>query len=251
LFFFENINNKYGKKETMKEILVDSVHDILDCITKKIEDQPVFDIGINNGRMGLVIFLFHYARFINSKTHETKAETMLTGLLEDIKADTHYGFHTGLSGIGWGIEYLYQQGFAKGDTNEILEDFDKKVMEINPQRIMNLNQGYGLGGIVLYLLARLYTIERENKANPFDQNYLTSVYDRICIVIEQRDTTCDCIDVFLDFLNYYENKKEISKPEIYDAWCLLNSDNIPLQDLDLGLKGAAGVGLKLIFEDED
>ncbi|MDR1227280.1 MAG: hypothetical protein LBK47_10365, partial [Prevotellaceae bacterium] len=30
--------------------------------------------------------------------------------------------------------------------------------------------------------------------------------------------------------------------------CLLNAANTPLQDLDLGLVGAAGVGLKLMLE---
>jgi glycosyltransferase involved in cell wall biosynthesis len=246
--FFEELNNKYGKKCTMKEMLVDNVYDILDCIVKRIIEQPVQDIGIDNGRMGLVIFLFHYARFTQSNSCETKAEIMLTGLLEDIKADTYYGFHTGLSGIGWGIEYLYQQGFIEGDTNEILEDFDKKIMEIDPLRIQNINQNYGLGGIVLYLLARLYTIKKEKKTTPFDSDYLANIYKRINLVIEQRDTICDCIDVFFDFLSYYESKKEINKPQIYDVCNMLNPKNIPLPDLPLGLQGAAGIGLKLIFE---
>lgn len=249
--FFEELNNKYGKKNTMKEMLVDSVPDILDSIVERITEQPASDlsIGINDGRMGLVIFLFHCARFTQNKAYEAKAETMLTGLLEDIKADTHYGFSTGLSGIGWGIEYLHQQGFVEGDTNDILEDFDKKIMEIDPLRIQNINQGYGLGGIILYLLARLYAIEKEGKPNPFDSDYLASVYKRTGIAIEQHDTSCDSIATFLEFLHYYKDKKKISKPEIYDVCSMLNPDNILLQDLPLGLQGAAGIGLKLIFEE--
>lgn len=247
--FFEELNKKYGRKDTMKEMLVDSVYDILDCITQRIEEQAVPDIGIHNGRMGFVAFLFHCSRFTQNNSYKEKEETMLTGLLKDIKADTHYGFNTGLSGIGWGIEYLYQQGFLEGDTNEILEDFDKKIMEIDPLRIMNLNQNYGLGGIVLYLLARIYTIEKEKKNSPFDKDYLASVYKRICIAIEQRDISCESIACFLEFLHYYEGKKTISKPEIYDVCSMLNPDNILLQDLPLGLKGSAGIGLKLIFEE--
>ncbi|MDR3327201.1 MAG: glycosyltransferase [Prevotellaceae bacterium] len=244
--FFEEMNTKYHNKNKTKDRLADNINAILDSIVKRIEEQTVPEIGILRGRMGIVIFLFYYAGFTDSEP--IAAETMLADLLKDIKADTHYGFYTGLSGIGWGIEYLHQQGFVEGDTNEILADFDKKIMEINPQYICNLNKDYGFGGIVLYLLVRLYTIEKEAKANPFDREYLTSVYDRICSVVAQRDTSCDSIDIFLAFLNYYENKETIAQAEIYDVWCLLNPQNTFLQDLDLGLQGATGVGLKLILD---
>lgn len=159
-----------------------------------------------------------------------------------------YAFATGLSGIGWGIEYLYRQGFVEGEINEIVADFDKKIMEINSLRIMNTNRNYGLGGIVLYLLARLYTIEKENKTNPFDRDYLKSVYDRIGSIKKERDTNCDSIDVFMEFSDYYENKKGIDEPEICDVCSMLNPKNIPLQDLDLGLEGLAGIGLRLILD---
>ena len=80
---------------------------------------------------------------------------------------------------------------------------------------------------------------------------MASVYEKVKAVVEQRDTSCDCLDVFLEFMYYYEGRQPIAQPEIYDAWCLLNAANTPLQDLDLDLVGAAGVGLKLILEHEN
>lgn len=245
--FFEALNNQYYKQDMM----IDNPNDIIHSIAVRIEKESVPDIGIMKGRMGIIIFLFHYARFSGNDSYKVLAEKKLTELLKNIPMDTHYGFGTGLSGIGWGIEYLYQQGFIEGDTNEILADFDKKVMEIDPKRIVNQNKDYGLGGIVLYLLARLYTIEKEKKDNPFDRDYLSSVYDRICKVIEQRDTTCDSIYTFIEFSDYYQGKREIVQPEIYDAWCLLNPQNTPLPDLELGLLGAAGIGIKLMLNSDE
>jgi glycosyltransferase involved in cell wall biosynthesis len=245
--FFETLNNQYYKKDVM----IDSTNDILRNIAVRIENESVSDMGILKGRMGIILFLFHYARFSCNESYKILAEKKLTELLKNIQMDTHYGFGTGLSGIGWGIEYLYQQGFIEGDTNEILTDFDKKVMEIDPKRIVNQNKDYGLGGIVLYLLARLYTIEKEKKDNPFDRDYLSSVYDRICKVIEQRDTTCDSTYTFIEFSDYYQDKKAIPCPEIYDSWCLLNPQNTPLPDLELGLLGAAGIGIKLMLNSDE
>jgi glycosyltransferase involved in cell wall biosynthesis len=241
---FEEINNKVYKQD----IMVDDINDVLSTIATRAEQQSMQDIGLLKGRMGLAIFLFHYAQFSEQEQYTALAEKTLEELLKDIKADTHYSFATGLSGIGWGIEYLHRRGFVEGDTSEILEDFDKKVMEVNPLRAFNLSRDYGLGGIVLYLLARLYTIEVEGNKNPFDSEYLASVCERIKTVVEQRDISCDCLDVFLEFMYYYEEQQPIEQPEIYDAWCLLNPVNMFIQDLPLGLQGAAGVGLKLILE---
>jgi glycosyltransferase involved in cell wall biosynthesis len=244
--FYEILNSQYSNKDKILE----NPNDILHDIAARTETEYIPEIGIWKGRMGVVIFLFHYALFSGNNLYKILAEKMLTDVLNDIRIDTHYGFVAGLSGIGWGIEYLCQQGFIEGDTNEILSDFDKRIMEIDPKRIVNLNKDYGLGGIVLYLLARLYSIEKEEKENPFDKNYLSSVYNRICLIIEQQDATCDSIGILLEFLDYYQGKRTIVQPEIYDAWCLLNPHNTPIRDLELGLLGASGVGIRLILKNE-
>jgi len=252
--FFEEMNKRYYSKEKNnkeKYILVDGIETVLDDILKKIEEQAVTNQGIMKGKAGILIFLYHYARFSKNEAIEAKADALLDDLLSGIQADTSYGFYNGLCGIGWSIEYLVNHGFLEGDTNEILEDFDKKIMEINPLRIVSINKDYGLGGIVQYLLARFYSIEKEKKPNPFDREYIDSLYKRIKTVFEQRDTTCDSLDIFLNFMDYYEGNKELDQPFIYDVWHLQNPQNVPLQDLDFGLKGAAGVGLQLILDNSD
>jgi glycosyltransferase involved in cell wall biosynthesis len=246
--FFEEMNLKYCQKKTAENILVEGVDKTLRKIAELTDSHPVSDIGLLRGSMGITIFLFFYSKMDDSELYKAKAEQRIEELLANIRPDTHYGLSTGLSGIGWGIEFLSQHGFIEGDTNEILEDFDKRIMEINPKRITNLNLDYGLGGVVLYILARLYSIEKENKINPFDQEYLRSVYDRICTVFDQRNTNCDSIDVFLNFINYFEGKCGLENPEIYDICSISNPLNIPLCELNIGLVGAAGLGLKLIFE---
>ena len=245
-YFYEKLNSQY----TNKEKVLENSNDVLQNIAVRVETELIPDIGIWKGRMGVVIFLFHYARFSENDLYKELAEKLLTDTLNDIRKDTHYEFATGLSGIGWGIEYLSQHGFIEGNTNEILSDFDKRIMEVDPARIVDLNKDYGFGGIVLYLLARLYSIEKEEKENPFDKDYLSSVYKRICLIIEQKDVTCDSIGILLEFLDYYKEEKTIAQPEIYDVWCLLNQQNTPLQDLELGLMGASGEGIRLILNNE-
>lgn len=249
--FFENLNNNYHKKLKLRDTMVENIDDFLINIVTLMEKKIGNEIGLLKGDMEMIIFLFHYSRVANNhELYRFEAEKKLESILANIEPDIHYGLSSGICGIGWGIEYLHQKGFVEGDTNEILEDFDKKIVEINPKRIVNLNRDYGLGGIVLYLLARLYTIEKENKTNPFDKEYLKCVYNRICNVIELRTTTCDRINIFLDFVNYYEHKEKIVAPEVYDICCMSNPLNTPLQDLNIGLQGIAGIGLKIILEED-
>lgn len=247
--FFQEMNNKYYKRYMLKELLTTPADSILNEIAIRMIEEPVRDIGLLQGQMGVIIFLFHYSRFCQSELYKQKAEQMLESLLSAIKADTHYGLNTGLSGIGWGIAYLHQEGFVEGNIDEILEDFDKKIMEIDPERIINLSLNYGFCGIVVYLLVRLYTVKKGAPV-PFDDNYLKKVLSRIHQIIEQNDLSCDRPDVLLRFRSYYEEKKEIGKPDILDVCSMRNPQNIPLQDLGMGLEGKAGIGLRLISEME-
>lgn len=250
LEYFLELNQKYHKKYMLTEQLADPINDVLAGIADRLLGHPTSDIGLLKGRMGIVIFLFRYFRFSGNEEYRQKAEGMLQSLLTDIKADTHYGFSTGLSGVGWGIMYLYQAGFVEGDADEILEEVDQRIMEIDPRRMTNLNQDYGLSGIVFYLLARLYVAGKEGKENPFDDIYLNHMSDRIHRIIEQRDTNCDRTDVLLDFIRYQEGGKEIKELFVSDICAFPNPSNLPLQDLDPGLRGVAGVGLMLISECE-
>lgn len=46
-------------------------------------------------------------------------------------------FCSGLSGVGWGVEYLIQNKFVDADSDELLEDIDAKIMEWDVRRIKN------------------------------------------------------------------------------------------------------------------
>lgn len=132
------------------------------------------DLGLFHGRMGIILFFAHYARATQSKHYEDFAGYLLDELYEEIHEDLPVNLENGLCGIGWGIEYLVQQGFMEGDTDEILADIDRKVMELDPARMTNLGFRRGLAGIAFYVIARL-NANRATSALPFDDAYLTSL----------------------------------------------------------------------------
>lgn len=244
LAFFNSINDKYLPVKK----LVDSEYETLAYLTERVKLNMPDNIGLIHGQMGIVIFLYHYARFAKNKNDLDLSDRIFKQILKNIRSDMSYCFISGLCGIGWGIEYLYQNGFIEVDINKMLKYIDKRIMEIDPLRIEDLDKDYGFGGIVLYLLARLYSIHNQNLDNPFDDEYLTNVYKRVKEIIDQRIMESNSIDVFLEFLCYHNNKNQIEKAEIYDACSLLNPKNILINDLEPGLRGCSGVALNLMLE---
>lgn len=238
------LNAKVQKKDMIsynKEQLKSIAYSLL------IKCYSLNDIGLMNGRMGIIIFLFHYAQYSNEKLLEELAQYLLEKLANKLHISQSLNFYSGLTGIGWGIEYLSQQKFISEDTNELLEEFDERIMEVNVLKMKDLSFGFGLGGIVHYLLSRLYTINKKKSINPFDEKFLKNVYQVIKSIIKNK-ITCDSLDVFIRYYFFYE-KNIIEKPSLYDI-CPLTAPNDYNENYSkIGLDGgSAGIGLKIILD---
>lgn len=92
------------------------------------------DLGLFNGRMGMVIFFFHYARYTSNEWYENFAGKILDDIYEDITDDMPLGLTNGICGVGWGMLYLIQQGFVEGEVDEVLEMVDRKVAHLPPRQ---------------------------------------------------------------------------------------------------------------------
>jgi hypothetical protein len=132
----------------------------------------VSDAGLYHGKMGIVLFFAHYGRFTGNTLYDDFAGELPDEICEDIHTGTPIDFENGLCGIGWGMEYLLQNGFMEGDSNEILSDIDKKIMERDLRRITDQSFRTGLGGISCYIQKRINSPCRNQQEIPFDEMYL-------------------------------------------------------------------------------
>lgn len=163
------------------------------------------NLGLLNGRMGGVIFFYHLAQYTQNSLYEEYAEGLIDEIYEDITENISINLEDGLSGIGWGIEYLVQNQFIEGNTDEILFDIDKKIIEIIPFKIDNSSIESGLGGILLYILTRLSSFERKNSCI-IDPEYLQSLYK----AVNQINLSNDSIPLtWIKDLNHFINTGKI------------------------------------------
>ncbi|WP_320167760.1 lanthionine synthetase LanC family protein [Mangrovibacterium marinum] len=133
----------------------------------KIIDSLYQDLNYSNnslmhGNAGLCFFLYHLARSANNPEYEELADNLLGKTFDNLSTAVLPDFENGLAGIGWVVEHLVQNGFAEGNTDEILEEVDNKVFKLlNETNLTSFELTSGLSGYLFYLIARL-----KKPANP-------------------------------------------------------------------------------------
>lgn len=156
--------NKYAiftKEEKMLNHLILHANDVPNAI------------GLLDGKMGIALVLAHYARCSRKKKIEHAADFLVENVMNQLTTTVSIDFANGLSGIGWGIEYLIQNNYMKGCGADILQDLDERIMQVDVTRIKDWSLEKGLLGILHYVL---YHLQGANKSElrVFDKPYLAS-----------------------------------------------------------------------------
>ncbi len=109
------------------------------------------DISLFNGKMGIAIFLYKYSAKEKQKIYEEYADELIDEICENINLYCPNDFEIGLSGIGWGIEYLIKNKFIDTESKDILNEFDKVISQNN----YTLKTNHNIFALGLYSFARL------------------------------------------------------------------------------------------------
>ena len=182
----------------MDDALLDSI------VNHLILQSPSLDnVGLLDGKMGVVLFFAHYARYAKSDVSEEYADELLSQVMDNLSSDLPINMSYGLCGIGWGIEYLLQNHFMEGSGDDILEELDCKIMERDLRRITDCSFETGLAGISCYIDMRLRGTHQSGYM-PFDSIYLqdwnvakakNSIPDEFCSLLSMITFTPNSVDV--------------------------------------------------------
>lgn len=215
-----------------------------------LNSSNVISPGLFNGKMGIIIFFFHYGIYSKKRIYGEFAELLLEELFSEIDVSISYTLEDGLAGIGWGIEYLVQTGFIEGNPTEILYNLDQEIMKTNVGRLSDFSFKRGVGGLVFYIFARLNSPVRDIDNNSFDNIYI----EELIKVINAYDLVNDpdnLAGLFVSFRNSIQNtmvpNEKIKIPKfLYNSMADLSnlSSRTPLGIYN----GWAGIGLKYILE---
>ena len=161
----------------------------MSTILKQIADHHLLrglfcqKIGLWEGKAGMSLFFFLLSRHTGNRWYEEFAGELLDDVCSNLSQHCPATFADGLCGIGWAIEFLKKEGFIEGDTDEILEEVDRQVMERDVRRITDASLETGLAGIVAYVRSRLKS-QRTEEHSVFDNKYL-----------EELDLSCERLNI--------------------------------------------------------
>lgn len=196
------------------------------------------NLGLLNGKLGIIIFFYHYSRFTGCKRYNRFADELINELYSEISSQLPIDFANGLSGIAWGITYLIINNFVEAD-DDVLNEFDEKIMAIDAEKIKDYSLEQGLAGIAYYAMARYCS--QPSKIG-LDNEYIKKILSALSKSMDK-----SCMEIYNNFKNgRYEDHVQMEKD-------LLNFiDSVkPIRHITpaspLSLNGIAGYNLKYIF----
>lgn len=219
--------------------------DILQRISRflMLHGSSVSNLGLLNGKMGICIFFYRYSQITRTKYYSDFADEIIDEIYKEITTTSPTNFCDGLSGISWGIEFIVRNNFVKADTDDILEDLDKQVVERDIRKIDDISLETGLEGLAHYVISR-----RINKTT--NNRYITKEYileltkglqknniNEKLIINLVGLTEDKPIEYSFDLLDGIVNKNKVRKSKIFDGGKVGIIDN-----------GITGYAMKLLNE---
>lgn len=135
-----------------------NINIIDDIIVKVIAEihRNTAPIGLFHGDMGVCLALYMSNKRAPSYEKEKCADELLDHVVENIKFVEDPSFESGLSGIGFAINYLHKEKCIEGDIDDILYQIDASVYRhLNNFEAKISPHMNGLIGYFIYIVERL------------------------------------------------------------------------------------------------
>lgn len=227
-----------------------STVETFDKIEKKIvcslllRSSIIDDIGLLEGKMGIIISFLHYYRITNNKLYDEVADELMDEVADGINVCLNIGLRNGLSGVGWGIEYIIQNRFVEGIAVDVCSQIDRKIMDFNFSRMNDFTLDLGLCGLFHYVLAHIKGCQLQKTEIPFTSDFLSEIFKCAISITGNNDLNMDIKDLANIYIRYYlkngDVKYEMNVSPFVDKKIKLLKNSLNLQSIGLknGLAGA-------------
>ncbi|MDR2969560.1 MAG: hypothetical protein LBV32_08160, partial [Tannerellaceae bacterium] len=181
-------------------------------------------------------------RIKDNSVYNDIAVEVVKDLATKVHKELPVGFASGISGVGWGIEFLIQNGFIEGNSLEVCEELDHFIMKNDIRRMKDCSLETGLGGILAYVLSHISGVCKQNGIYPFDEMFMNDLY--VISQDEKRRSVCEKTKQQMDrYIRFYRTREVVNTPmlftEIIHNEELIKEDNLSVYPV--GLKnGLAG-----------
>jgi len=218
--------------------------------------------GLYTGEMGPVLFFFRYGRYTQNELFKEYAFKLTEKIQNSIPEDSPIDYKKGVTGICSTVEYLIQNGYFEGDSDDILGAFDDRLFSLQNLPRWSNEEVVSLA---------YYAIWRMSGNSSKKEVMRKTLLPEIVVIMEGWRTsqafTCPIIDVLKEVVNSGENGVAISyqRPSSHPLFCndnpfvsrlqnsaqfmerILKDDFFKSNKLDFGFpEGLAAIGMELL-----
>ena len=204
--------------------------------------------GLLNGKMGVVVFFFHYAKYSKKSIYKKFAYELLDEIYEDICPDTPVDFKDGLSGIAWGIDYFICNNSVDIDDKVLLDELDELITKTGINEIQDSSVETGLKGLAHYVISRKSNALLNHST--ISTNYVRNLIAALSQANQEEEATFLIQQLYLvvkEIRPIYEHDRllrKIVRNVVYDPNLIFS----PHRLWGIDNNGYAGIGLKLIWD---
>lgn len=151
--------------------MITTIDRIANTIVANLENTNNY--GLINGKSGLCVFMFEYARYSKKSSYKLLAHQLLYDIYLSNKKELPYGINNGIEGIGLALCRIQNAGYAPTEMNNIIDDIDNLIFR-NTYR--SLKQDYLYASE--YFSAGIYLITRMKLSTKAIDHYLIEEFLR-------------------------------------------------------------------------
>lgn len=204
------------------------------------------NIGLFEGKMGIILFFMNYSRYTKCKRYEKFAGELIDEIYAEIHIDCSPNFGNGLAGIGWGMEYLIRNHFVKADPDKVLKELDNRILERDVRRVKDFSVENGLKGIATYVISRCAGREYSY----IFEDYIIDLVQALQASTPDDKESFRLAGILQDIINKNETSNETDFLDRFIAKIHINDPVNFIVGRNLGIRnGHAGIGLKMMQEE--
>lgn len=151
--------------------------------------------GLVDGKMGRVLFYYELSRTIGITTYNDMADILLDDIVSGVERMNDTSMESGLSGVGWGINFAIRNSFVDADE-EVLDELENYLFT-GDWEFIDIGNTFTFLSPAIYLLSKL---GETPVSAPYD-NYLSILIETCKSHFSiKKSKTLDLINSMLYFL---------------------------------------------------
>ncbi|MDD3038226.1 hypothetical protein [Bacteroides sp.] len=158
--------------------------------------QEIKKIELIGGKMGAVLFYYELYKNTGIKTYSDIADNLLGEVLDNIGKIKNNSIDQGLSGVGWGINYLIRNAFVEVDK-DTLTDLEYHIF---CSESINFDTGFSTLSSALYLISKPREKDMLDDYNHKISSLLNTCNYYCLSIYDEKKKPLDLINSMLYFL---------------------------------------------------